>query len=302
MKKHVPAMIKIIAFTVTAAAAGFTAVDLSAVDDLAENINKENLSASAKKMAMPDELSGRNSDAVHAAMSGEAGEFAEEVMSGESGDIADQAGDEEMAGLPVTASRQLSSEAAVPSAEQPAGGSFNGYADPGAVISLGYAEPGTGESTVHAGSPSSLQSSGNTAASDAGKNTSPLYSADYLSPEYYYGKTITIGGYSAALVPYGGQPAIDAEGKCAAEAYERMTLTDHASQGFRAIRTSSVAYIGSQKFVKVAQYNNGTNTGDCILLDDGTDYANANDPGLCMYTCNGADGKSVTVTFWIPSN
>ena len=57
MKKHVPAMIKIIAFTVTAAAAGFTAVDLSAVDDLAENINKENLSASAKKMAMPDEIS-----------------------------------------------------------------------------------------------------------------------------------------------------------------------------------------------------------------------------------------------------
>lgn len=193
-------------------------------------------------------------------------------------------------------------ETFAPVAEQPA---INAeYTANGSVMNYGYVDPGTGESTLYVSNPSYVESSINySAPSTNGYGyTYPLNSADYLSPEYFYGKTITVGNYSATLVPYGGQPAIDAAGQCAAEAYERMTLVDHASQGFGAIKTNNVAYIGGQKFVKVSQYNNGTNTGDLILLDDGSDYAYASDPGLCMYTCNGWGGRSVTVTFWVPSN
>ena len=127
------------------------------------------------------------------------------------------------------------------------------------------------------------------------------YSGDWHSASYYGGKTLQIGGYSSTIVAYGGQEAVNAPGTSCAEQYEKMCIMDHAVQGFYVIKNNNVAYIGGQKFVKVAQYNNAKNLKTWFDMGDGTNLADVPIDAICMYTCNDWSGVNITMTLWQPA-
>lgn len=124
---------------------------------------------------------------------------------------------------------------------------------------------------------------------------------DWHDPSYYAGKTIQIGGYSSTIVAYGGQAAVDAPGTSSAEAYEMVSVMDHAVQGFSVIKNNNVAYIGGQKFVKVKQWNNAKNYRDYLAVDGDIPLADLGIYALCMYTCNDWGGTNITITIWQPA-
>ena len=127
------------------------------------------------------------------------------------------------------------------------------------------------------------------------------YSGDWHSASYYGGKTLQIGGYSSTIVAYGGQEAVNAPGTSCAEDYEKMCIMDHNVQGFHVIMNNNVAYIGGQKFVKVAQYNNAKNLQTWFDMGDGTSLADVPIDAICMYTCNDWGGVNITMTLWQPA-
>ena len=124
-------------------------------------------------------------------------------------------------------------------------------------------------------------------------------SEDWYLPEYYDGKTLQIGNYSSVIHAHGTQYDVDAKYSSSANAYDRTCIIDHATQGFDAIKNHDVAYIGGERFHKVATYPNSTNAQVAFYLDDGTNLANATDPGIVMYTCNDWSGVNITLTFWV---
>ena len=97
------------------------------------------------------------------------------------------------------------------------------------------------------------------------------------------------------------QPIVDAENSAVLMNYlGRQMIADHAHQGFSVIRSCASGSVGSlcgRTIVCISSYQ-GTNTGYGIRLDDGRWADKVYDGTYIMYTCNDAEGTSVTVTFW----
>lgn len=116
---------------------------------------------------------------------------------------------------------------------------------------------------------------------------------------------LTIGSYSAKLYNGSSQAIVDAADSAAYMPWgSKVFIADHASQGFRIIRTlnpGATAEIsdnaGTTSLTMASSYQ-GTNTGNGINLNDGRYAENVSDGNYVLYTCNDSTGVSVTVTYW----
>ena len=82
---------------------------------------------------------------------------------------------------------------------------------------------------------------------------------------------------------------------------DNIVIADHAYQGFRCIKEAEPLKTNAEikvdgitsRWMCVSKYENGTNSGNGIILPDGTNSFQCEDGELFMYTCNEDD--SVTV-------
>ena len=117
--------------------------------------------------------------------------------------------------------------------------------------------------------------------------------------------TLSIGSYSAKLYATSSQSVVDAENSAAYIQWgQKVLIADHASQGFRIIRTLGAGATGTitddagTTVLTMASSYQGTNTGNGINLSDGSPAENKADGTYILYTCNDSEGVSVTVTYW----
>jgi len=117
--------------------------------------------------------------------------------------------------------------------------------------------------------------------------------------------TLSIGSYSAKLYASSSQSVVDAENSAAYIQWgQKVLIADHASQGFRIIRTLGAGATGTitddagTTVLTMASSYQGTNTGNGINLSDGSPAENKADGTYILYTCNDSEGVSVTVTYW----
>ena len=116
---------------------------------------------------------------------------------------------------------------------------------------------------------------------------------------------LTIQDYSARLFQGSDQSIVDAQDSAAYIPWQdKVMIADHASQGFSVIRTLSqgaqATIIDNSEIVNLSMVSTyqGTNTGNGIDLADGRYAETVDDGSYILYTCNDAEGISVTVTYW----